>query len=214
MKKFVIWGCAGHAKVVASLIRSQGGIVVALFDNRDVPSILPDVPVFRGSEGFYAWLQKAGDVSNVIGIVAIGGDRGADRIQIQKMFVNSGLKLESLIHSTAFVCDTASLGKGTQILGQAVVAADSVVGEVCIINHKASVDHECVLGDGVHLAPGATLCGCVYLGNNVMIGAGAVVLPRLKIGANTVVGAGAVVTKDLPSDVIVAGCPARIIRSI
>ncbi|RQO36101.1 sugar acetyltransferase [Herminiimonas sp. KBW02] len=214
MKKYVIWGCAGHAKVVASLIKLQGGIVAAFFDNRDVATVLPDVPVFKGVDGFHAWLKGYGDVSNVTGVVAIGGARGADRIQIQKLFSDSGLQLEPLVHPTALICNTVFLGNGSQVLGQAIVAADSVLGEVCIINHKASVDHECVLGDGVHLAPGATLCGCVHLGDNVMIGAGAVVLPRLSIGANTIVGAGAVVTKDLPEGVVVTGCPARIIRNI
>lgn len=94
------------------------------------------------------------------------------------------------------------------------MAADAQLGEACIANHRAVADHECVLGNGVHLAPGATLCGCVRLGNNVMIGAGAVVLPRVKIGENTIVGAGAVVVRDLPAGVVVAGNPARIIRSI
>ena len=95
------------------------------------------------------------------------------------------------------------------MLAQALVVADSRLGDVCIVNHKASVDHECILGNGVHLAPGATVCGCVTIGNNVMIGAGSVVLPRLKIGSDALIGAGAVVTKDVPAGSIVVGNPGR-----
>lgn len=47
-RSFVIWGCAGHAKVLVSLISSQGGQVVAFFDNRQVSSLLPGVPIFFG----------------------------------------------------------------------------------------------------------------------------------------------------------------------
>mgnify|MGYP003438996805 CR=1 FL=1 len=88
-------------------------------------------------------------------------------------------------------------------------AADARVGQACIVNHRASIDHECIVGDGVHLAPGATLCGCVTLHDNVMIGAGAVILPRLSIGENSIIGAGAVVTRDVPPNVVVVGNPAR-----
>ena len=51
-------------------------------------------------------------------------------------------------------------------------------------------------------------------GHGAWIGAGAVVLPGVTIGEHAVVGAGAIVTKDVPAGVIVAGNPARIVRSI
>ena len=67
------------------------------------------------------------------------------------------------------------------------LAAGARVGRSCILNHRTNVDHESVLGSGVHLAPGATVCGLVSLGDNVFIAAGAVVLPRVTIGSDTVV---------------------------
>ena len=208
-KSFVIWGCAGHAKVLASLIQSIGGEVLAFFDNKDIASVLSGVPVYVGEAGFQKWVKEAQSLSDVSGLVAIGGHGGADRIRIQKMFSAAGLGLDPLIHPTAFVCNTAKLGRGSQILAQAVVAADSKLGDACIVNHKASVDHECLIGNGVHLAPGATLCGCVSVGENVMIGAGAVVLPRLKIGRDSLIGAGAVITRDVPSRSVIVGNPGR-----
>jgi len=46
------------------------------------------------------------------------------------------------------------------------------------------------------------------------LGGGVIVCPGVSIGENTVVGAGAVVTRDLPSGVVAAGVPARVIREI
>ena len=84
------------------------------------------------------------------------------------------------------------------------------MGDACIINHGAQIDHESVLGHGVHLAPGAIACGLVDIGDGAMVGAGAVILPRIRIGANSIIGAGAVVTRDMPPGVTAYGNPARI----
>ncbi|WP_150322079.1 acyltransferase, partial [Enterobacter hormaechei] len=46
------------------------------------------------------------------------------------------------------------------------------------------------------------------------VGANATILPGITIGYNSIIGAGSVVTKDIPDNVIVAGNPAKIIRSI
>lgn len=212
--RYVLWGSAGHAKVLASLIASSGGKVVALFDNNpDAVSVLQGVPLYVGKEGFLRWCEVNPDRNHLYGLAAIGGARGMDRLAVHEYFRSQKVRLDPLVHPLASVCPTAMFGSGTQVLAGAVVAADAVLGEACIINHHATVDHECVLGDGVHLAPGATLCGCVTLGDNVMIGAGAVVLPRVVIGENTVVGAGAVVIHNLPAGVVVVGNPAQVIRS-
>jgi sugar O-acyltransferase (sialic acid O-acetyltransferase NeuD family) len=213
--RYVLWGSAGHAKVLASLIALRGGKVVALFDsNLDAVSVLPGVPLYIGKVGFVRWCEAEPDRNHLFGLAAIGGARGLDRLVVHEYFRSREVQVEPLVHPDASVCSTALLGPGTQVLAGAVVAADVALGEACIVNHRAMADHECVLGNGVHLAPGATLCGCVSLGNNVMIGAGAMVLPRVTIGENTIVGAGAVVIRDLPAGVVVVGNPARIIRCI
>ncbi len=209
-KRYALWGSAGHAKVLASLIRASGGSLVATFDNDPDAQALPGVPLHHGDAGFAAWRAATPAAGEVRGLVAIGGARGADRIAIQRRMAASGLVVEPLVHPDASVCTTARLGSGTQVLARAVVAADAVLGAACIVNHAASVDHDSVLGDGVHVAPGATVCGCVTIGERVLVGAGAVVLPRITIGADAVIGAGAVVTRDVPPGAIASGNPARI----
>jgi sugar O-acyltransferase (sialic acid O-acetyltransferase NeuD family) len=209
LRRFVIWGSAGHAKVLADLLSLKGGEVIALFDSKRVEPAIAKVPLFVGEAGFLEWLRGVRDVGSIGGLVAIGGHHGRDRIGIQGLMQRNGLALPNIVHPQASVAATASLGAGTQVLAQAVVAADAQVGNACILNHKASVDHECTVGHGVHIAPGATLCGCVTVGDYVLVGAGAVVLPRLTIGADALIGAGAVVTRDVPAGARVMGNPAR-----
>jgi maltose O-acetyltransferase len=54
----------------------------------------------------------------------------------------------------------------------------------------------------------------IAIERNVWLGGGVIVLPGVTIGENTVVGAGSIVTKDLPSNVVAAGNPARVVRSL
>lgn len=54
----------------------------------------------------------------------------------------------------------------------------------------------------------------ITIGNNVWIGGNATICPGVTLGNNVVVGAGAVVTKDFPDDVLIAGNPAKIIKTI
>lgn len=54
----------------------------------------------------------------------------------------------------------------------------------------------------------------ITVGNNVWIGGNVCVMPGVTIGDGTVIGAGSVVTKDIPSGVVAAGNPCRVIRKI
>ena len=54
----------------------------------------------------------------------------------------------------------------------------------------------------------------IHIEKNVWLGAGAIILPGVTVGENSIVAAGAVVTKDVPSNTIVGGVPARFIKKI
>ena len=56
--------------------------------------------------------------------------------------------------------------------------------------------------------------GGIFIGNNVWIGANCCILPNVHIGDNCVIGAGSVVTKDIPSNSVAAGNPAKVIKKI
>lgn len=105
-------------------------------------------------------------------------------------------------------------------------------GDNVFINFGSIIDESfCWLisiGNNVTLAPnvhilahdastkktlGFTKVGRVHIGNHVFIGAGTIVMPGVNIGDKVVVGAGSVVTKDIPSNSLATGIPARVISS-
>jgi sugar O-acyltransferase (sialic acid O-acetyltransferase NeuD family) len=213
-KDVVFWGATGQAKVLRECVRASGWRVVAVFDNdRNLrQSAVDGVPLFIGKDGFARWRDGWGRAPLPRCLVAIGGDRGRDRLALQEFLEREGLSPLTAVHRTAFVADDATVGAGSQILAQSAVCAEAVLGRACIVNTGATVDHECRLGDGIHVCPGAHIAGCVEVGDHAMIGTGASVLPRISIGAGAIIGAGAVVISDVPSNVTVVGNPARITR--
>ena len=62
--------------------------------------------------------------------------------------------------------------------------------------------------------PGLNLYGRITIGNNVFIGINSIILPNVNVGNNVVIGAGSVVNKDIPDNVVVAGVPAKVIKTI
>ena len=91
----------------------------------------------------------------------------------------------------------------------AVINTDTTIGEGCIINTCSSVDHDNRLGDFVHVAVGAHLCGTVEVGRRTWIGAGATVSNNISVCDDCILGAGAVVVKDIKEKGTYIGVPAE-----
>lgn len=136
-------------------------------------------------------------------VVAIG-DNG------KRMDILDGIaKAATVIHPSAVISTTATLGEGTVVFANAVVNPFAIIGRGCIINTAATVDHDCIIGDGVHISPGAHLGGGVSVERCSWIGIGASVKHGVSIGENVVVGAGAAVVGDIPDNVTIVGVPAK-----
>lgn len=213
--EIVIWGASGHAKVLLEYLRTSAKRVVAFIDNNPQASTLIEkVPVLHGKREFECWYSARPATQSLGFLVAIGGDKGAARIELHEYLEGQRLSPVTAIHHTAFVAHNCKIGPGSHVLAHASICVETVLGRNCIVNTSASVDHECTLEDGVHIAPGATIAGCVHIERFAMVGAGATVLPRVKIGESAVVGAGAVVLGNVDPYTVVVGNPARKLRSV
>jgi sugar O-acyltransferase (sialic acid O-acetyltransferase NeuD family) len=207
----VFWGGTGQARVLAEALGGSDTRVVAVFDNRAVPSPIAGIPIFEGEVGFDLWLQGRGGASHgsLSFAVAIGGPHGAARLERSYFLAKRGLREATIVHPRAWIARDASLGPGCQALAGALVATCVNLGRQVIVNTGASIDHDGVVEDGAHIGPGAVVAGEVRIGACAFIGANATVLPRIRIGAGAIVGAGAVVTRDVAESTVVAGVPAR-----
>lgn len=203
----VIVGASGHGKVIADIARLNGYEEIVFLDDDTSIHTCAGYPVI-GKTDDYGKVKsdnfrnaKAADVVIAIGNCTI-------RETIQQRFEQHGFPIATLVHPQAVVAESAELGDGTVIMAGAVVNPFARLGKGCIVNTCASVDHDCVVADYVHVAVGAHLCGTVSVGAHTWIGAGAVVSNNVSVCADCMIGAGAVVVKDVEEAGTYVGMPA------
>lgn len=81
-----------------------------------------------------------------------------------------------------------------------------------VIHSKTIIGKNCTIAQNVTIARKGAPGDAPIIGDNVYVGAGACILGPVKIGNNVIIGANSVVTKDVPSNCVVAGIPAKVIN--
>jgi sugar O-acyltransferase (sialic acid O-acetyltransferase NeuD family) len=205
MNIFFIGG-ASQAKLCQHILQSQGHLVTHVYDAKgDVH--LPGKCFKSSNESDITSFAQQCDAF----LVCIGGDRGFQRAMWSQRIVKIKPAINA-ISPAAFIGDTVVFGRGLQAMPHVVINQFSQIGDWCILNTNCTVDHECIVGNGVHIMGGAALAGKVIVGDFSTIGTNATILPDIKIGSNVFIGAGAVVTKDVPDNAVMVGSPARVLR--
>lgn len=194
--------------MVGSVSRANPGVDFAFLDNDPAKhgTLFFGVPVIGGSERVTD--LKGPDVRFVNLITGSTPLRHQTTCEL----VELGATLGNFVHPSIDLSMTR-IGVGCYLQEGVIMQADVWLGDNTSISAGTVVGHEGRIGHSVFMAPSVSLAGCVEVGDGTFIGVNATVLPRLKIGRWVTIGAGAVVTKDVPDYAVVAGNPARVIRS-
>ena len=211
MNRVGIFGTSGMAREVGDIAFALG--IEPIYVARD--------GIELGNWNFPAQVileQNLGQYHEMPFVIGIG--EGGVRKAIAGRFRDQ-LKFTNLIHPTATfgTSQREVLEKriGTVVAAGVRLTSRVSVGDFCIFNQNVTVAHDCVVGNFVHVAPGANVSGNVHLQDGCWIGAGAVVNQgnsdkKLRIGDNTIVGSGSVVVADCDSNAVYVGVPARRIK--
>ncbi|SHK42073.1 acetyltransferase [Epilithonimonas mollis] len=198
-KEVCILGAGGHAKVVIEIAELSGYEIKQVFDqDADVEKILQ----YSVSND----LVSLSHMDNVF--YALGNNQSRKNNSIK--YNSAGF---NLIHPSAILSRNIFFGKGNAVMAGVVINSSVRIGNHCIINTAACIDHDCEIGDFAHISPNVALAGNVRVLEGAQVGIGASVKQNITIGRWSVVGAGAVVVKDIPDHCIAVGNPARIIKN-
>jgi len=191
MDSIFVYGAGGQGKVVIDAIRSNPVY-------HRIERLVDDDLRLHGRALLGHPVLPPAEIGSERGFIAIGNNGSR-----QEVAARYRGRLVVIAHHSAIVAPDVPVGEGTIFLAGSIVCPGSRIGENVIINTAASVDHDCVIEDGVHIAPGCRLCGNVQVGRGSLLGAGTIVVPGVRIGMDVFVHAGQVVTKNVPDGTIV-----------
>ena len=201
-KKIALFGSGGHAKVILDSIEKQGlyevAVVVDPYKKETTFEGLPIVPTLPT------------DLN--LGVVALGDNWKRAKLVREILLATPAFQFVAVIHPSAEIATTAKIGAGTVIMAGACVNSSTTIGEHCIINTRASVDHDGQVNEFASIAPGAVLGGDVHVGAYAAIGLKASLIHGCKIGEHAVVGVGSVVVADVPAFSVAYGNPCKVVR--
>ncbi|MGL5904923.1 MAG: acetyltransferase [Cetobacterium sp.] len=206
MKKVVIIGSGGHAKVVIDIILQRQK---KLNDDISIEGILDD-SFIEGEEKKLFRIPVIGKIDkirelseDIYYVIAIGSN------EIRKKIVEQyrDIKYITLIHPNSVIAEEVQIDEGTVIMAGAIVNPYTKIGKHCIVNTGSIIEHDNDLSNYVHISPNVTLCGGVKVGERTWIGAGATVIQGIDIEEKVVIGSNSVILKNIKKEQTVFGIP-------
>jgi len=191
-KSIAIYGKSGHGKVVADIARLNGFETIIWVDDNVEEAI-----------AFDEYLANHSDVKMIL---AIG--KNQTRTRLSEKLQSQGVTFITLIHPSAVISSSVTIGEGTVIMPNVVINADATIGSCVILNTASVIEHDCIIEDFTHISPNVSLAGNIHVKQCAHVGIGASVIQGICIGSDSIIGAGSVVIHNIDDDVIAVGVPA------
>ncbi|WP_438444838.1 acetyltransferase [Gorillibacterium sp. sgz5001074] len=150
--------------------------------------------------------------SDICVIIAIGNSVVRKRISEKVNNIVPGVHYVSLIHPSAVIGQTVTVGQGVIIAANCTVMCDVKIGDHSLINYNSSIGHDSILEEFSTILPGCNISGNVTIKRCSEVGSAASVIPGITVGEGAKIGAGAAVVRDIPSFCTAVGVPASPIK--
>jgi sugar O-acyltransferase (sialic acid O-acetyltransferase NeuD family) len=207
----VIIGSSGFSKVVIDIVEREGKHrIIGLIDSyRPAGEKTLGYDILGTEKELPALITKR-CVEGAL--IAIGDNSARYRVYEKLHALCPDLIYPVAIHPSAQVARDVQFGEGTVVAAVANIHTATRIGRFCIVNGHSHLGHDIDAGDFVSIGPDAAVAGDVRIGELTAVAIGSHILEKKTVGSDSIVGAGSLVTKDVPSNVVVVGTPARVVK--
>lgn len=212
MRKILLVGGGGHCKsVIDSLIATNNAYdEVGIIDVKEkVGTSIMDIEII-GTDDELELLHKKGYQYAFVTLGSVGNPSA--RLKIYNKLKKIGFSIPTIIDGTSIIANDVIVGEGSYVGKRAVVNAGTRIGSCTIVNTAAVIEHDCFVGDFVHVAPGSVICGGTNIHKYSHIGANATIIQGITVGTNTIIGAGSTIIRDVDDYNTIVGSPGRVIK--
>lgn len=204
-RALIIIGAGGHATSVANVALSAGYRIRHFVDPHRRGHYLLDISVIGD-------MAELAEPVRYDYCIAVGDNAAREQIHNRLVADHPDVMFPVLIHASATISCFTEIGAGTVVMPHAVIGPNTSIGKFCILNTRASIDHDSRMADYSSLAPGVVTGGTVCVGTRSAVSIGATVKHGVSIGDDCVIGANSYLNRDLSACHVAYGTPARIIR--
>ena len=117
------------------------------------------------------------------------------RRPIVETLKGKGARFVSLVHPTAIISPSATIGEGCVISHNASVGPKARIGNFNILNSRCTIGHDTQIGDYNFIGPQVVLSGFTIVGDDNMFGVNSATIPQVQIGNRNTIAAGMIITK-------------------
>ena len=212
MKNILLFGLGRNFKVIVNeILKTSSYNIIGFIDENinDKFVIIEKKKIFNRNKDQKKLINK----KDTKGLITFGDNFVRKQIFTRVHKINKNFKWEKLISKQSFISKNVVVEQGSIVMPGVIINSYSRIGQICLINTGSIIEHDNYFKNFSSAGPGVTTSGNVIVNELSHLGTGCVVIHNITIGKNTILGANSVAIKNLDSDSVYVGNPAKKIKN-
>lgn len=190
------------------------GYICDVYENKKMPNIFffsksgnkSDMIRIYKKIKFLKKIPRSFNSKNSNFVICTGDEKKRDQYftKFKKKF-----KALSIVHPTAYISKTSKIFDGSIVCPNAIIAPFAKIKKNVVINSSSQIGHHSVIGESSVISTGVIISGKVKIGKKCFVGSNSTVMQNLSIGNNSKIASTSALYKNLNSNNIAIGNPAK-----